>query len=214
MNVGMSRRGFLMAAASTAAAGAAKGAVVDRSVPQDPQFGAKTGPLGKYVGRLAPGRYDAHTHVYPGDPDPDRLVKSFADAGLVGGVVFSRCPNGWQVPGARLLPPEEAMDNVIAWCSGSPSIYPFYWIDPAVDNAVELVDMAVAYPRQEPTPALCRPGSPRPCRAPGALPTFTGNLYLMHVPGKCFCGSFGKVEEQLLGQRRTADHPAFRLQRL
>ena len=22
-------------------------------------------------------------------------------------------------------------------------------------------------------PALCRPGSPRPCRAPGALPTFT-----------------------------------------
>ena len=143
MNAGMSRRGFLMAAASTAAAGAAKGAVADRSVPQDPQFGAKTGPLGKYVGRLAPGRYDAHTHVYPGDPDPDRLVKSFADAGLVGGVVFSRCPNGWQVPGARLLPPEEAMDNVIAWCSGSPSIYPFYWIDPAADNAVELVDMAV-----------------------------------------------------------------------
>ena len=28
-------------------------------------------------------------------------------------------------------------------------------------------------PRQEPTPALRRPGSPRPCRAPGVLPTFT-----------------------------------------
>ena len=32
---------------------------------------------------------------------------------------------------------------------------------------------ALPYPRQEPTPALRRPGSPRPCRAPGALPTFT-----------------------------------------
>ena len=30
------------------------------------------------------------------------------------------------------------MDNVIAWCSGSPSIYPFYWIDPAAPNAREL----------------------------------------------------------------------------
>ena len=89
MSAGMSRRGFLMAAASTAAAGAANGAVPDRSVPQNPQFGANTGPLGKYVGRLAPGRYDAHTHVYPGDPAPDRLVKSFTDAGLVGGVVLA-----------------------------------------------------------------------------------------------------------------------------
>ena len=32
---------------------------------------------------------------------------------------------------------------------------------------------ALPHPRQEPTPALCRPGSPRPFRAPGALPTFT-----------------------------------------
>ena len=32
---------------------------------------------------------------------------------------------------------------------------------------------ALPHPRQEPTPALRRPGSPRPCRAPGALPTFT-----------------------------------------
>ena len=35
------------------------------------------------------------------------------------------------------------MDDVIAWCSASPSLYPFYWIDPGADNAVELVDMAV-----------------------------------------------------------------------
>ena len=133
MKIEMSRRGFIAATAASAlpAAPAAPAAAPLR-----------TGALGKYVGELAPGRYDAHTHVYPGEPDPAKLAKSFADAGLAGGVAFSRCPNSWQVPGAKLLKPEEAMDNVIAWCSGSPSIYPFYWIDPGADDAVDLVDMA------------------------------------------------------------------------
>jgi predicted TIM-barrel fold metal-dependent hydrolase len=35
------------------------------------------------------------------------------------------------------------MDRVIQWASGSPAIYPFYWIDPSRPDACELVDMAV-----------------------------------------------------------------------
>ena len=135
----LSRRSFI--ASTAVAAFASTGPGVSRPGGGESRP-LSTGALGKYVGELAPGRYDAHTHVYPGEPDPAKLVKSFADAGLRGGVVFSRCPNSWQVPGAALLSPEEAMDNVIAWCSGSPSIYPFYWIDPGADNACELVDMA------------------------------------------------------------------------
>ena len=103
----------------------------------------KKGRLGKYVGMLVPGRYDAHIHVHPGEPDPDRLVKSFAEAGLAGGVVFSRSPYARTFPNAKPQTPEEAVDNVIAWCSGSPSIYPFFYIDPAAPDACEQVDMAV-----------------------------------------------------------------------
>ncbi len=103
----------------------------------------KKGRLGKYVGTLVPGRYDAHIHVHPGEPDPDRLVKSFAEAGLAGGVVFSRSPYARTFPDAKPQTPEEAVDNVIAWCSGSPSIYPFFYIDPAAPDACEQVDMAV-----------------------------------------------------------------------
>jgi len=103
----------------------------------------KKGKLGKYVGTLVAGRYDAHIHVHPGEPDPDRLVKSFAEAGLVGGVVFSRSPYQRFFPKAKPQTPEEAVDNVIAWCSGSPSIYPFFFIDPAAPDACEQVDMAV-----------------------------------------------------------------------
>ena len=133
----LSRRGFI---ASAAVGTLAQGVAASSKTPS-PKALVK-GALGKYTGELLPGRYDAHTHVYPGDPNPEKLAKSFADAGLAGGVVFSRCPNLWQVPGAKLLTPEQAMDGVIEWCSGSPSIYPFYWIDPGADNAVELVDMA------------------------------------------------------------------------
>ena len=136
----LSRRSFL--ASTAVGAFVSSGAEVPR--PRDKEnHPLKKGPLGKYVGELAPGRYDAHVHVYPGDPDPELLVKRIAEAGLTGGVAFSRCPNSWQTPKEKLLSPEEAMDNVIAWCSGSPSIYPFYWIDPAAPNACELVDMAV-----------------------------------------------------------------------
>lgn len=134
MSMNLSRRNFIATAVASAA-------VAGKARP--PAAPLKTGALGKYVGELAPGRYDAHTHVYPGEPDPAKVVKSFKDAGLVGGIVFSRCPNTWQVPGAPLLKPEEAMDNVIAWCSGAPTIYPFYWIDPGADDACDLVDMAV-----------------------------------------------------------------------
>ena len=136
----LSRRGFI---GGTLAAATVTKAFAAEPAPAYDLKDYRTGALGKYVGELAPGRYDAHTHVYPGEPDPDKVVKSFAEAGLTGGLVFSRCPNTWQVPGAPLLTPEEAMGNVIAWCSGSPSIYPFYWIDPGADNAVDLVDMAV-----------------------------------------------------------------------
>lgn len=139
----ISRRRFLTTSASAVAAGMIDGVAADGTALCKSQFAAEKGPLGKYVNALPPGRYDAHTHVYPGNPDPERIVKSFADAGLAGGVVFSQCPNSWQVPGTEPPAPEEAMDNVIEWCSASPSIYPFYWIDPGADNAVELVDMAV-----------------------------------------------------------------------
>ena len=131
----MSRRGFIMSAAAVTMSSS-------KSVAR-PVNGSASGALGKFVGELPPGRYDAHTHVYHGEPNPADFAKSFEAAGLAGGVAFSRCPNPELVPGAPAYDAEKAMDDVIAWCSASPTIYPFFWIDPGADNAVELVDMAV-----------------------------------------------------------------------
>lgn len=104
--------------------------------------------VGKDLGKakaLPPGRYDEHFHIYEDTaPKPDLLAARIADAGLAGGCVYSR----EQAPSPRLalttrMTPEQIVDQVIEWCSASPTLYPFYWIDPSRPDAVELVDMAV-----------------------------------------------------------------------
>ncbi len=103
---------------------------------------------GKDLGKaktLPAGRYDEHIHVYKDGPaKPEAFAARIAEAGLAGGCVYSR----EQTPEPRLsnssaLTPEQIVDNVIEWCSASPTLYPFYWIDPSRHDAVDLVDMAV-----------------------------------------------------------------------
>ena len=104
-------------------------------------------PAGKDLGKariLPPGRYDEHMHIYEDtDPRPEQLRQRLADAGIAGGCIFSR----EQMSSPRLkrstrLTPEQIVDNVIGWCSGSPTLYPFFWIDPSRHDSVDLVDMA------------------------------------------------------------------------
>ena len=97
--------------------------------------------LNKIVGELPAGRYDAHVHVYPGKPNPEAYAKALAEAGFTGGVVLSTNPD--PLDDSPVPDPETAMDEAIVWASGSKTIYPFYWINPVLDNACDLVDMAV-----------------------------------------------------------------------
>ena len=137
----MNRRGFLVGTACLGTVGAVLplGAVTEDG---------KKPVCGKDLGKaktLPAGRYDEHIHIYgDSDPKPEAFAARIAEAGLAGGCVYSR----EQAPSPRLaqttrLTPEQIVDNVIGWCSGSPTLYPFYWIDPSRADAVELVDMAV-----------------------------------------------------------------------
>ena len=117
--------------------------LISRSVPA----GAKTGALGKIVGNLPVGRYDSHIHIWGGDPKPDAFFNALGEAGLKGAAVFSRptCKASSSHPDP--LPPAQALDELIEWCSASPTIYPFYYIDPAdpaaIDNALMAVEKGV-----------------------------------------------------------------------
>lgn len=130
-----SRRNFIQA---TLAMGLA-GCMSDRSKSK-PLSAYRRGPLGKIVGELPPGRYDAHMHVYINDKaKPEEFWAEVQRCGFNGGCLFSRWPDA-RSPEAT---PEKLMDRVIAWTSASPTLYPFYWIDPAAPDALDLVDMAV-----------------------------------------------------------------------
>lgn len=136
-----SRRNFLMGSACLGSVAAVHPAVADIPVEM-PTVAGKD--LGK-ARVLPPGRYDEHIHIYEdGAAKPELLAARIAEAGLAGGCVYSR----EQTPEPRLsnssaLTPEQIVDNVIEWCSASPTLYPFYWIDPSRHDAVDLVDMAV-----------------------------------------------------------------------
>lgn len=97
--------------------------------------------MNKCIGTLPSGRYDAHVHAYPGSPDSRKYLTRLAEAGLRGGVVFSENPD--PMNGGTYPDPETSMDRVIEWASASETIYPFYWINPVRDDALDLVDMAV-----------------------------------------------------------------------
>lgn len=140
----MNRRDFLKGAACMGAAVP----VGDASAAADPQGQDPGAVRGKDLGKLKvlpPGRYDEHIHIYEDtEPKPEAFAARMAEAGMTGGCVFSR----EQEPSARLakstrMTPEQIVDNVIAWCSASPTLYPFFRIDPSRFDAVDLVDMAV-----------------------------------------------------------------------
>ena len=138
----VSRRFFI---GSTLAATALAGSKSADAAPAKPLSDYKRGPLGKIVGELPPGRYDSHVHVFHrGAPEPERFRREVEGAGMTGCCLFSLRPDRRLETEAEPPEPEWAMDNVIRWCSASPTFYPFYWIDPTAPNACDLVDLAVS----------------------------------------------------------------------
>ena len=158
----ISRRGFI---GGTLVAATAAKAFAGEGVPAYNLKDYKTGALGKIVGELPPGKYDTHVHAYPGKPNPKLYADRLAEAGFRGGVVLSECPHPGK--GVPVPDPEKAMDLAIKWASGSPTIYPYYWINPVLDNACDLVDRAVekGFYGFKCLPSHYYPGDPRAMKA-------------------------------------------------
>ena len=94
---------------------------------------------------LPPGRYDSHVHVHHGDAiEPEKFRAGLKAAGITGCALFSEDPDpvGTLIP--KAAPPEEAIDNLFRWIDGADNIFPFYWINPTVPEACDLVDLALS----------------------------------------------------------------------
>ena len=79
---------------------------------------------------------DGHIHIMNDKADPALFHKQLAEAGVDGGVVISLPPRCFHDSG-RDLSPRSRLENLRLWVRGHENLFPFYWIDPLAESAID-----------------------------------------------------------------------------
>ncbi len=87
---------------------------------------------------------DGHIHIGTGHPDAVDLSQRLARAEMAGGLLLSQAPASFGGT-IETTPPDERLENLLAWCSGEQHLYPFYWIDPVEIDALNQVELALSH---------------------------------------------------------------------
>lgn len=91
---------------------------------------------------------DCHMHTDYGEGNRADFLDKLKIGGINGGVVISQHPEcfkkGWTKPGLG-RPAKERLENLMYWTDSNPDLFPFFWMDPLEDDAMEQVDMACKY---------------------------------------------------------------------
>ena len=85
---------------------------------------------------------DGHIHILNKTIDKDGLAEKFMHAGIDGGIILSLPPNSLNF---GYFKQQERMDNLFKWTEAGSNLYPFYWIDPLENNALDQVKLAEDY---------------------------------------------------------------------
>jgi predicted TIM-barrel fold metal-dependent hydrolase len=76
-----------------------------------------------------------------GQPDSEGLAAQMKSAGVDGALMISLAPKCFGV-WANEHTPKERIDNLFEWVGTHTQLFPFYWIDPTEDDAVDQVGLA------------------------------------------------------------------------
>ncbi len=85
---------------------------------------------------------DGHIHIGNGEIDRSAFVSRLKEAGVDGGVVISLPPAAFRAI-AGSAPVSRRLDELMSLTRATPNLYPFFWIDPMEDDALEQVEKAV-----------------------------------------------------------------------
>jgi len=90
---------------------------------------------------------DGHIHIYAarkGRPrsSPSEFVEQLGEAGVDGGIVISIAPPGHKAFGDPVMA-NARLEDVLGVCEAGEHLFPFFWIDPMEEDALEQVDEAV-----------------------------------------------------------------------
>jgi predicted TIM-barrel fold metal-dependent hydrolase len=83
---------------------------------------------------------DCHIHVHYLEDDSSNIIEQMKSMGVDGGVLFSVRPPCFPAP--KAVAAEMRVDDVVRRAKIAPTLYPFLWIDPMEDDAIEQVRMA------------------------------------------------------------------------
>lgn len=84
---------------------------------------------------------DGHIHVQSTQAQKAPFLAKLSQAGVDGGVVLSAPPSNFQ---AQCEPYVQRLDHVVDLCRGEEHLYPFFFLNPVEETALEQVDRAVA----------------------------------------------------------------------
>jgi len=90
-------------------------------------------------------KIDCHLHTHTDSKytcgntfDTDAFLSDINAAGFDGAALYTLNPNRYPN-----MTPEERMDYTLNICKGKDTLFPFYWINPLEDDALEQIDLAI-----------------------------------------------------------------------
>jgi len=86
---------------------------------------------------------DCHIHMGSFDDSKADFAKSTAAAGVGGGIIFSNAPASFHNAKASAEETKKRIARVMEFTAGNDMLFPFFFIDPMEDGAMEQVDMAI-----------------------------------------------------------------------
>lgn len=84
-------------------------------------------------------RIDAHVHMMGGKQNSGQLMEQLRKAGFDGAVVFSEAPDGML---GRSGTNKERLERLIKYTQDQKNLYPFYFIDPTQEDALNQLEEA------------------------------------------------------------------------
>lgn len=85
---------------------------------------------------------DCHMHIIEGSGDRTEFTRGLRAAGVDGGILTSRPPACFPELG-KPVPTAERLDELLLWCETAANLFPFHWIDPLEEGALQQVAEAV-----------------------------------------------------------------------
>jgi len=87
---------------------------------------------------------DCHIHLDEGPIEREKFYESAAKIGVGGGIVMSIPPGGYRGGDKGIADAKRRLENLFQWTASDADLFPFLWMDPTEDDAVEQAKLAIS----------------------------------------------------------------------